>query len=297
MASLSVVVGSTQPWPALATCLDSLHQQAHDSGVELLVAASHPNGLPTDVSSRYPHAKFLYIFGATIFQLRAVALRRTAGEIVAITEDHCRVAPDWCRQIIQAHADWPTASVIGGVIENGAVRRILDWAHFFITNGGSMPPVRNGAHRKVALQATVSYKKCILPQDFPPHGYMEWMLNQELHRSGATLISDDRICVSHVQSFTLPHACAIHFHDSRTVAAFRSTRIGFPERLFRLVIALTVMTPLLLARSVFPILAKRRHLGLLAAGLPLMALLCMFRSAGAVVGFAIGAGDSPSHIH
>jgi len=123
------------------------------------------------------------------------------------------------------------------------------------------------------------------------------MLNQELHRSGATLVSDDRICVSHVQSFALPHACAIHFHDSRTVAAFRSTRIGIPERLFRLVIALTIMTPLLLARSVFPILAKRRHLGLLAAGLPLMALLCMFRSASAVVGFAIGAGDSPSHIH
>lgn len=297
MAVLSVVVGSTQPWPALATCLDSLHQQAHESGVELLVAASHPSGLPADVSSRYPHARFEYIPGATIFQLRAAALRRATGEIVAVTEDHCRVAPDWCRQIIQAHADWPSATVIGGVVENGATRRIVDWASFFVANGGSMPPVPNGAHRKVALQATVSYKKRVLPQDFPPRGYMEWMLNQDLRQRGETLVSDDRIRVSHVQSFTLPQACAIHFHDSRTVAAFRSARIGWQERLLRLAVAATVMAPLLFARSVVPIVGKRRHLGLLAASVPFMALLCVCRSAGALVGFAIGAGDSPRHIH
>lgn len=261
------------------------------------MAASHPQGLPPDAALRYPHAQFHAIPGATIFQLRAALLRLASGPIVAITEDHCRVAPDWCRQIVQAHADWPASAVIGGVVENGATSRVLDWANFFVTNGGSMPPVPNGAHRKVALQATVSYKRRVVPTAFPPWGYMEWMLNQDLRRRGESLVSDDRIRVDHVQSFTLAQACAIHFHDSRSIAAFRSTRIGLPERVLRLAVAATAMAPLLFARSVLPIVAKRRYIGYLAAGLPFIALLCICRAAGALTGFAAGSGDSPSHIH
>jgi len=297
MIALSVVVGSTQPWPALATCLESLHPQAGETGVEILVAASHPQGLPPDSATRYPHARFEYIPGATIFQLRAALLRRVSGEIVAVTEDHCRVGQDWCRQIIRAHARWPDAAVIGGVVENGATHRIIDWASFFVANGGSLPPVPNGVHRKVALQATVSYKRRVVPTDYPQWGYMEWMLNQDLRHRGELLVSDDCIRVSHVQSFSLTQACAIHYHDSRSVAAFRSSRIGLLERALRLGVAGTVMAPLLLARSVLPILGKRRHLGWLAASLPPMALLCLCRSVGAFVGFAAGPGDSPRHIH
>ena len=297
MVPLSVIVGSTQPWPALATCLDSVYPQAVDAGVELLVAASHPQGLPPGAALRYPHAQFHAMPGATIFQLRAALLRLVSGPVVAVTEDHCRVAPDWCRQILQSHADWPAAAVIGGVVENGATTRLLDWANFFVTNGGSMPPVPNGAHRKVALQATVSYKRRVVPTDFPPWGYMEWMLNEDLRRRGESLVSDDRIRVDHVQSFTFLQACAIHFHDSRTIAAFRSTRISLPERALRLAVAATVMAPLLVARSVLPILTKRRRLGWLAASFPFIPLLCLFRAAGALAGFAAGSGDSPSQIH
>lgn len=295
MSGLTVIVGSTQPWPALATCLESVYPQVQEPGVELLVAFSHAQGLPPDAAARYPLATFHCIPGASIFQLRAALLRRVSGEIVAITEDHCRVAPDWRRQTIQAHADWPAAAVIGGVVENGATRGVLDWAHFFVTNGASMPPVPNGAHRKVALQATVSYKRRVIPAVFPDWGYMEWMLNHELRRRGEMLVSDDRIRVDHVQSFTLPQACAIHFHDSRSIAAFRAP--GWAERVLRLGVAASVMAPLLLGRSVFAVLAKRRHLGKLAAGLPLMALLCLCRSAGAIAGFTAGAGNSPYRIH
>jgi len=31
-----VIVGTTQPWPEIAACLDSLHEQARDLGVEIL---------------------------------------------------------------------------------------------------------------------------------------------------------------------------------------------------------------------------------------------------------------------
>jgi|GEM_PF-3599291 len=40
-------------------------------------------------------------------------------------------------------------------------------------------------------------------------------------------------------------ACAIHDHDSRSIAAFRSKRTGIAERTLRIAVALTAMTPLL----------------------------------------------------
>ena len=46
-------------------------------------------------------------------------------------------------RIIEAH-ERSDAAVIGGVVENGADRSVVDWASFFIVNGASMPPVPNG---------------------------------------------------------------------------------------------------------------------------------------------------------
>lgn len=276
--------------------LDSVHDQAQELGAELLAVDGHGAGLPADLEQRYPHVIPIRMPGASIFQMRAAAIRQASGDIVAITEDHCRVAPDWVRRILEAHEEYPDAAAIGGVVENGSQDSLLDWAHFFAANGDAMGPVRRGPHSKVALQACVSYKRDILPRTFPRYGYMEWMLNASLQKQGKQLVADDRIRVDHVQSFSLKDACAIHFHDSRGIAAFRSKRIGWPERALRLGVALTVMTPLLVLRSVRPLISKRRYLGKLVPCLPYFLLLAACRSAGAVVGFVAGAGESPQKI-
>jgi hypothetical protein len=292
---LTVVIATTQPWPELKMCLDSLHDQAAAAGAELLVVDGHGRGLPDGVLDRYPRVTRIERSGASVLQMRAFAMAQASGEVVAVTEDHCRVAPDWCRRIIEAHHKFPDAAVVGGVVENGASQRIVDWASFFIVNGASMPPVRNGAHRKVALQASVSYKRRAVPREVPRLGRMEWMLNRELRRRGETLVSDDRIVVDHIQSLTFGQTCAIHYHDSRCIAAFRLEHIGLPERLVRLG-ACFAMPPLLFWRTVLPILAKRRHLRWLLLSLPMLGILVHCRAAGALVGFLAGAGRSPLHI-
>jgi hypothetical protein len=293
---LTVVVATTQRWPEVRLCLDSLHNQAVEAGAEVLVADGHGEGLPDTALARYPQVSRLRMPGASVFQLRAAAMARAQGEVVAVTEDHCRLAAGWCRSILEAHRDYPDAAVIGGVVENGADRRLLDWANFFVANGASMPPVPNGAHRRVALQATVSYKKHVVPRDVPPSGRMEWMLNQDLRRRGEKLVSDNRILVHHIQSFGFHEACAIHYHDSRSIAGFRLQRIGVAERLVRLA-ACPAMPPLLLLRTIVPIIRKRRCLGRLLLSLPLIAVLVHCRAAGALAGFLCGAGESPRRIH
>ena len=293
---LSVIVGTTQPWPEIAVCLDSIHDQAREVGAEILAVDGHGDGFPPDVATRYPQLTTMCLPGASIFQMRAQAMLRARGEVVAVTEDHCCVAPDWCRQIVTAHRDWPEAAVVGGIVENGSCDRLLDWAHFVAVNGPSMPPVPNGEHGKVALQASVSYKRSVLPKEFPAWGYMEWMLNQQLREQGHKLVSDDRIVVSHIQSFSLAEACAIHYHDSRSIAGFRSKQIGLGERMLRLGVAVTAMTPLLVLRSMAPLIEKRRKLELLVLGLPHFVILAICRAAGAAVGFIAGEGDSPRQI-
>jgi hypothetical protein len=277
-------------------CLGSVHDQARELGVEILAVDGHGKGFPTDISTRYPQVTPIRLPGASIFQMRAHAMLEARGEIIAVTEDHCRVAPDWCRQIIAAHRKWPEAAAVGGVVENGSPGSLWDWAHFIAVNGPSMPPVRNGEHRKVTLQASVSYKRALLPLQFPQRGYMEWMLNQKLRAQGHKLVYDDRIVVFHVQSFTLAEACAIHYHDSRSIAGFRSAEITPAERILRLAMALTVMTPLLVLRSIAPLIEKRRKMEFIVLGLPYFTILAVCRSAGAVAGFIAGEGNSPRQI-
>jgi hypothetical protein len=293
--SLTVVVATTQAWPELRMCLDSLHDQVLAENAELLVVDGHSQGLPEHALQRYPRVTLLKMPGASVLQMRAFAMSQSHGEVVAVTEDHCCVAPDWCRRIIETHRRHPDAAVIGGVVENGSDRGIIHWASFFIVNGAAMPPVRNGVHRMVAGQASVSYKKRVVPRDLPRLGRMEWMLNQDLRTQGETLVADNLIRVAHVQPLTFLEACAIHYHDSRTIAGFRLERIGLLERLIRLG-ACFAMPPLLFLRTVLPILAKRRYLGWLLLSLPMIGVLVVCRAAGALVGFILGAGGSPRRI-
>jgi len=51
-----------------------------------------------------------------------------AGDIVALTEDHCVVAADWCTAIVRAHEEHPQALGVSGAIENGSTGSVVDRA-------------------------------------------------------------------------------------------------------------------------------------------------------------------------
>jgi hypothetical protein len=267
---LSVVVATTQAWPEVTICLDSLHEQAVAEHAEVLVVDGHGGGLPDSELARYPEVTRLLMPQASAVQMRTAAMLRARGDIVAITEDHCRLAPGWCRRILDAHREYPEAAAIGGVVENGSDETVAAWANFFISNGQSMPPVPNGIRSQIAMQASVSYKRRFLPREVSAMGKPEWMLNRDLRRRGEMLVSDDRILVHHVQPYTFRKACAIHFHDSRSVAGLRLEEIGNIERVVRLA-ACAAMPPLLFLRTVVPILSKRRHRDWLMLSLPMIA--------------------------
>ena len=292
---LSVIVATTQPWPEIEPCLASLHAQATAAGAELIVVDGDGHGWPAEAAERYPGVTAMSMSGASVLQMRAQAMIRASGAVVAVTEDHCRVAPDWCERLLGSHAEHPEAAVIGGAVENGSDTQVVHWASFFIVNGPAMPPLVNGPSRKVAGQATVSYKAHVVPREAPERGRMEWMLNESLRRQGHQLVTDSRIRVSHDQPLTFAEACAIHFHDSKTIAGFRLFEMTPEERALR-TSACAVMAPLLFLRTTVPLMTKGRHTRWLVKSLPMIAVLCLCRAAGALAGFLAGHGTSPRQI-
>jgi hypothetical protein len=293
--TISAVIATTQSWPEVEPCLDSLHAQVDTAGGEILLGDGSPLGIPPPARARYSRLRILHRPGASVFRLRAEAVEQSRGAIVAVSEDHCVVAADWCERILAAHCAHPDAAAIGGAVENGATASWIDWASFFLVNGASMPPLGVGGRRTIALQANVSYKRNALPPRAHVLGQMEWILNQDLRRGGGMLVSDDRILVTHVQSLGIGPTCRIHYDDGRTIASFRLERMGTVERWCRIA-ACPLMPPLLLARTLVQVLAKRRRIATVMASLPWMLVLTSCKAWGNLLGFLFGPGTSPEHI-
>src|SRR5438046_712501 len=82
---LSIVIGTTAPWPGIRGCMDALYDQARRVGAEIIVVDSTTGALPGD--ERYAGVRLIRAPGKNVFQLRAIGMRAAAGAIVATTED------------------------------------------------------------------------------------------------------------------------------------------------------------------------------------------------------------------
>jgi hypothetical protein len=294
---LSVVVATNSPWPHARMCLDALTGQARAVGAEIILADGCGRALPEGGDGAYPELTWLKAPGESAFRLRWLGMARARGEIVAVTEDHCRVRPGWCERIVEAHRDDPSAAAIGGAVENGTAQHLVDWASFFIANGPFMGPIENGEAERISLQANSSYKRRALPREEPANlGVMEMLHNQALRKQGAKLVADDRIVVDHLQCLDLRTFCALHFHNGRSIAGFRLQRMGRAERVLRLGSCL-LLPPVMLWRTLTSVLPKRRFRDRVLLGLPAIAWLLCCHAAGELAGYLAGSGNSPRYPH
>jgi hypothetical protein len=292
---LSIVIATTKAWPEIQSCLESLHKQAQTVEAEVVVGDGHGQGLPPDVAERYPEVKWIKWPGGSVFFLRELAMTKAVGDVVAVTEDHCTVTPGWCEQILKAHREHPEAAAIGGVVENGETTRLIDWSNFLIVFGPFTAPIETGSQRVISLQANISYKRRVLPQEMSHLGMMEFLFNRQLRERGEILIADDLLVVSHNQTWGFWGTFAAHFHNGRSIAGFRLQQISWVERFFRLGGCL-MLPPYLLWITVGPVIRKRRLLKPALASLPLTTLVVTCHAAGEFVGYIFGPGNSPQRL-
>jgi GT2 family glycosyltransferase len=292
---LSIVVATTHPWPEVERTLDSLWEQAREVGAEMVVVDGDGQGLPEDFTARYPGTLVLKKPGASVFVLRALGMQHTSGEIVAITEDHCRVCPDWCRKLLETHRRYPNAAAVGGCVENGSTDRLIDWANYFVAQAPMMPPIQAGEAAMISAQAGMAIKRRVVPKEIPPHGIMEMFFLRELRQRGETLIADDQIVVHHIQSHGFWNTFAVHYHNGRSIAGFRKRTMAPWKTPLRLA-ACFGLPGFLPLRATLAVIGKGRFLRELALSFPLMTALACCHAAGEFVGHWSGAGDSPEKL-
>ena len=218
----------------------------------------------------------------------------TRAPIVAHTEDHCVLDPEWARTALDLHGTYPDAGVIGAVIENGSRNQLNDWANFFIGHLWDMPGVGEGHQVETAGLTCVTYKRRAIEgmKSVGELGVNEAYHQRALARSGETLLMDDRLRCSHVQSDGVRKAVSRTWHAARAGAAMRRQELT-PRSMLR--IALTPVLPIVYSAAIARQVAARRYntsRAILAA--PYIVGFLGIRAVAEVVGYVAGVGDSAS---
>ena len=289
-----MVVATSQGWPAIEPCLAALAPQARAVGAEVLVADGSA-GPPPSPERLPPGVRWLRHPGASVLELRALATRGARGAIVAVTEDHCLVAPDWCARILEAHARHPDAVAVKGAVANGSQERLVDWAAFLLNQAPHLSPFVGRPTDAVLGISSVAYKRPGLerlaarePGPVELHDHRAWLA------SGDRVVADERIQVRHVQSVGFLTTSALQFHNARTVSGLRRSRMSWRDwvRLAAAPLLPFVRT----VRTVAICLGKPVSRPTLWASVPLILWFYGCKGAGELSGYLAGPGRSPGRL-
>lgn len=246
---------------------------------------------PPSGAARWPGLRWLRQPGAGIFELRASAWRAARGRIVAVTEDHCLAAPDWCARLLEAHARHPAAVAVKGAVRNGTPARLVDRAAYLLNQAPHLAPFTGGSWDVVLGVSSVAYKRDAIARLVPdPARPVELEDARAWVRAGHLVVADERAWVEHRQSASLLALSALQFHNGRAVAGLRRGRMG-PRDWTRL--AAAPLLPCLRAVRT-ALLCRRKGVGQrgLLASLPLFVWYFGWKGAGELAGYLAGAGAS-----
>jgi hypothetical protein len=284
---LSVIVTCTQPWPEVRGCLERLAPQVRAGEAELIVADGSACGL--DANAAEP-VRWLRYPGRGPHELRLLGLMEARGDVVAITEDHCDVAPDWCEQVLDAHARHPEAVAIAGPVTNGAAGRLMDRASFFLVHGRNVPENagRPGDWFPPA-GSNVSYKREQIMCSVQRPGDLELVVTPQLWAQGL-LGFDEKVVVAHSQSLGIAEHLRNHFHSGRSHAGLVVAR-GRPVRRRALVRDAVALPRRLVGATLEVGRAVPRYRAEIRRLVPAISVLATAATAGYLAGIA-GPGSS-----
>lgn len=294
---LSIVLAATEPWPAVQPQLDRLCAQGEPISAEIIVGDSTGRGLPQRLEgTRNRNVRSVTVLKASVFELRARAVEQARGDVIAVTEDHCLVEPDWCERILEAHGRHPEAELIVGGVVNGSPHCRLDWANFFLTFAAFLPPIEWERIERVPTAANVSFKRRVLSAGAMKTGDLEFTLIPRLCVEKKA-VYDDRILVAHVQSNSLWRTCLAHYHNGRTTSGLpldgmsATARRAEWRRCWRL--------PREIVRTcVDPMQNKPAMQRTFRQSLPFLQLLACCHTLGRLAALMLGgAGNSPRYLH
>lgn len=295
---LSVVVALISGRPEhLETCLTALTQQADPPAMEIVVPCDKRVGDVSRFRARFPAVHFIPSAEKSAGgnsdwsrehhdELRALGLQHARGEIVALTEDHCKVGERWCATLVREHA--ASHAAIGGAIENGT-DRLLNWALYFCDFGRYQNPIRRGPATYVS-DCNISYKRTALENVAAmwKEAYHEASINWALQKQGETLwLCPEMVVWQQREKMSLTAALRERYVWGRSYAGTRVAESEPGKRLFYAAFSF-LLPALLLARMGANVLRKRRHVTRFVLAFPYAILLTVAWSVGEFIGYVTG---------
>lgn len=136
--TVSVVVPSYNARATIADCLRALEAQAAREQCEIIVVDSSTDGTAALVAESFPSVR-LFALPERSFpgSARNFGISRARGEIIALTDADCVVAPGWLSRIVEEHRG--PAPVVGGAVDNGSPDSYAGWVYYFCEFSQWMP--------------------------------------------------------------------------------------------------------------------------------------------------------------
>src|SRR3954471_5589927 len=298
---ITALIATIRGWPDCREAVRLISEQVFPVSGEFIVGDASGSEPPTDAEMAQLGGKITWLSmpGKSVYQVRYGCYHAARGEILAITEDHCYVAPDWIERILDLHRRYPEAGAIGGAVLNNTDEKLVDWAAFFLTQAPFMPPLANGVAERISGPANVSYKRYILDRlgGDEENGVIDF-LELPAALEGEELVADDSIRVRHNQSQGLVGTSLAEFDNGRTIAGYRRREMTRGDWLR---IASAPLLPSYRAvRQMRIVRSKQMPDGMttarMAKALPAHLWFQYCAMAGELLGYAAGPGDSPRRL-
>jgi hypothetical protein len=286
---LSVVVASVNGWDVLEPTLRALDVQPERDRMEVIVVETLGGEVRERLRDHRPSVVLIESERQPIPRLRHRGVCRARGRVVAILEDHGKVAFGWAATVLEAHrGPW---GAVGGAVENGK-DGLVNWAVYFCEYTPYMYPVAEGETHDLPGN-NIAYKRPHLLRhaDVLLQGQWESWINDRLRADGVPIASTNAMVVHHIKPFRLGYFLVQRFHFARSYAGMRRVDQS-PARRLAYGLGSLALPALLTARVARTVLRKRRHLGRFVLVSPLVALFLTVGAVGEMIGYLFGPGAS-----
>lgn len=287
---ISVVIASIVGPPFIDACLESVADQARDSGAEVIVVACGPAEYADRIARLFPWVTVIsQPTRETVPALRLRGVQKARGDVVAIIEEHCLAAPDWLKRVAAANADGADC-VSGGPVAHHNYNRLRDWVVYFCEYNNYFPPWKEGDWHDLG-SANIAYSRSLLLkyESLLSGGYWEAALHPRLAADGVPFRAIPSMVVYHRGPFNFGYYLQQRFWFSR---AFAGARILPASRKAIYVVMAPLVPFLLLARMARRVWSKRCRPGKFVQCVPLLIPALIVFVSGEFVGYLFGPGEA-----
>ncbi len=292
----SVLIGrvSTEDGERILETLDSLRRQDPSIPRETLVVDRLQDAVSATIRQRFPEVQLMACRReASLPEMRAQALEAARGKYVLVTEDHCVPPLSWLGDFKSMIDENPDACVIAGCVENGVHERMLDWATFLCEYAAFAPPIAEGTGNSLAGMNVMYERRALAecPAELLTKGFWETTIHPRLSSQGKTLLTTNRVRISHCKRFSFRLFAVQRYAYSRYFAGIRFPRDKVLVR-WMAALATPLLPVLLTVRLVRAAQRKATIARPTVRAIPYLFLFFVIWAAGETVGYLRGPGES-----